>query len=184
MIPSCSSTRSRSASVLGLMPWHECSSSENRRGPSERSCTSRAVHFAPITSAQAATAHVVASWIGFIVRTATTLSVLRVSAGSSEFLPMPSPRRARRVCVPRRAVLAARAAALAAERPRARVDLRNREARDRAEAARGGLARLRDPEVARNREKDERVLDGEAVLVHEQPRRLFRDELRCALVGV
>src|SRR5579884_2851331 len=52
------------------MPWHERSSSEKRRGPSERSWTSSAVHLAPMISAVAATAHVPASWTGFIVRTA------------------------------------------------------------------------------------------------------------------
>src|SRR5437773_7213826 len=51
------------------MPWHERSSSEKRRGPSERSWTRSAVHFAPMISAVAATAHVLASWTGFIVRT-------------------------------------------------------------------------------------------------------------------
>src|SRR5512144_1827701 len=49
------------------MPLHECSSSVKRRGPSDRSCTSTAVHFAPRISAHAATEHV-ESWIGFIVR--------------------------------------------------------------------------------------------------------------------
>jgi hypothetical protein len=53
--------------VRGLIPEHECSSSENRRGPSERSWTSRAVHLAPMISALAATAHVVDSWTAFIV---------------------------------------------------------------------------------------------------------------------
>ena len=71
-MPSCSSARSRSASVRGLMPRHECSSSENRRGPSDMSCTSSAVHFEPMISAQAATAHVVGSWTGFMVREAMT----------------------------------------------------------------------------------------------------------------
>src|SRR5919201_3850604 len=68
MISSCSSTRSRSASVRGLMPGHERSSSEKRRGPSDRSWTSSAVHFEPMISAHAATAHEVTSWVGFIVR--------------------------------------------------------------------------------------------------------------------
>src|SRR5438477_8293912 len=67
-MPSCSSARRRSASVRGLMPLHERSSWENRRGPSERSWTSRAVHLAPMISAQAATAQVAVSWTGFIVR--------------------------------------------------------------------------------------------------------------------
>src|SRR5919108_533521 len=67
MKPSCSSTRSRSESVRGLMPGHERSSSEKRRGPSDRSCTTSAVHFVPMMSAQHATAHV-SSWTGSIVR--------------------------------------------------------------------------------------------------------------------
>src|SRR5437868_11320142 len=57
------------------MPWHERSSSEKRRGPSERSWTRRAVHLAPMISAVAATAHVLASWTGFIVRTAISHKV-------------------------------------------------------------------------------------------------------------
>src|SRR5215208_622143 len=69
-MPSVSSARRRSESVRGLIPWHECSSSVKRRAPSERSCTSTAVHFAPRISAQAATEQV-ESWIGFIVRTST-----------------------------------------------------------------------------------------------------------------
>src|SRR3954471_22594965 len=69
-MPCCSRSRSRSASVRGLIPWHECSSSEKRRGPSERSWTSSAVHFAPMISAHAATEQV-PSWIAFIVRTET-----------------------------------------------------------------------------------------------------------------
>ncbi len=52
------------------MPGQECSSSENRRGPSDRSCTSSAVHFEPMISAEHATAQV-ASWTGFIVRVLT-----------------------------------------------------------------------------------------------------------------
>src|SRR5258706_15736211 len=56
------------------------------------------------------------------------------------------------------------------------LDLRNREACDRAEAL-GRLARLRDARVARDRQEDERVLHREAVLVDEHARRLFRDEL-------
>src|SRR5437660_11339037 len=66
-MPSCSSARRRSASVGGLMRLHERSSCEKRRGPSERSCTSSAVHFAPMISAQAATAQVVESWTWVIV---------------------------------------------------------------------------------------------------------------------
>src|SRR5262245_19021636 len=50
------------------MPLQECSSSENLRGPSERSWTSRAVHLAPMISAQAATAQVADSWTAFMVR--------------------------------------------------------------------------------------------------------------------
>src|SRR2546428_2483795 len=57
------------------MPAHERSSSENRRGPSERSCTSSAVHLAPMISAQAATAQDVASWTGFMVRIAIAIVV-------------------------------------------------------------------------------------------------------------
>src|SRR3954465_3607895 len=117
------------------MPWHERSSSEKRRGPSERAWTSRAVHFAPMISAVAATAQVPARWTGFIVRTAIAWIVRRVGSD--------------------------------AERRGARVDLRNGEARDRAEAL-AGLARLRDPGVAGDREEDERVLHREAVLLHEQ----------------
>ena len=54
--------------MRGLIPLQERSSWEKRRGPSERSCTSRAVHFAPMISAQAATAQVDDSWTAFIVR--------------------------------------------------------------------------------------------------------------------
>ena len=54
--------------MRGLIPLHERSSCENRRGPSERSCTRSAVHLAPMISAVAATAQVVDSWTGFIVR--------------------------------------------------------------------------------------------------------------------
>ena len=61
---------------------------------------------------------------------------------------------------------------------RAGVDLRDREARDRPEAL-GRLAGLRDAGVAGDREEDERVLDREAVLVDEQPRRLLGHELRA-----
>src|SRR6476659_3713303 len=70
-----SSARRRSASVRGLMPAHECSSSEKRRAPSERSCTRSAVHFAPMISAHAATAHEVDSWTGFMVRIAFRIVV-------------------------------------------------------------------------------------------------------------
>ena len=56
-MPSASSQRSRSASVLGLMPAHACSSSVNRRGPSERSWTMSTVHFDPTISPVAATEH-------------------------------------------------------------------------------------------------------------------------------
>src|SRR5205823_4435332 len=65
----CSSARSRSESVRGLIPEHECSSSVKRRGPSERSWTSTAVHFAPRISAQAATEQQLELWILPIVRT-------------------------------------------------------------------------------------------------------------------
>src|SRR4051794_23127862 len=75
-MPSASSARSRSASVRGLIPWHECSSWEKRRGPSERSCRSSAVHFAPMISAVAATAQVVDSWTGFIVRAGVAMPKL------------------------------------------------------------------------------------------------------------
>ena len=73
--------------------------------------------------------------------------------------------------------------ATGAERSRAGVDLRDREARDRAEPL-GRLARLRDAGVAGDREEDERVLDREAVLVDEHPRRLLRDELERVRVVV
>src|SRR3954447_21360602 len=62
------------------MPWHDRSSSEKRRGPSERSCTSSAVHFAPMISAVAATAQVPATWTGFIVRTAIARIVRRAES--------------------------------------------------------------------------------------------------------
>src|SRR5579884_4550243 len=113
------------------MPWHERSSSEKRRGPSERSCTSSAVHLAPMISAVAATAQVPASCTGFIVRTAMLSIVRRVRLG--------------------------------AERAGTGGDLRDREARDRAEALRR-LAGLCHPGVAGHREKDEGVLHREAVL--------------------
>ena len=66
--PSPSSARSRSASVRGLMPQQDRSSCENRRGPSERSCTRSAVHLAPMISAEAATPQAVDSWTACIVR--------------------------------------------------------------------------------------------------------------------
>src|SRR5204863_5959195 len=66
-MPSSSRARRRSDNVRGLMPAHECSSSENRRGPSERSWTSSAVHFAPMISAHAATEQL-SSWMALIVR--------------------------------------------------------------------------------------------------------------------
>src|SRR5437763_8983787 len=101
------------------MPRHDRSSSEKRRGPSERSWTSSAVHFAPMISAVAATAHVPATWTGFIVRTAIAPIVRRARSG--------------------------------AERRRAGVDLRDREARDRSEAL-ARLARLRDSRIAGDRQ--------------------------------
>src|SRR5438045_8405067 len=64
------------------MPWHERSSSEKRRGPSERSWTSSAVHFAPMISAVAATAQVPATWTGFMVRTAIAQIVRRARSGA------------------------------------------------------------------------------------------------------
>src|SRR6266516_985003 len=72
---SCSSTRSRSESVRGLMPGHARSSSEKRRGPSERSWTRIAVHLAPMISAHAATEQL-ASCTSFIVRIGTILEGL------------------------------------------------------------------------------------------------------------
>src|SRR5436853_5293168 len=104
------------------MPQQECSSSEKRRGPSERSWTRSAVHFAPTISAHAATEQEVASCTGFIVRMCRILLV-----------PV-------------------------TERPRRGVELRDREARDRAEAAGRRLARLRDARVAGDRQEDESVL--------------------------
>src|SRR5438046_291090 len=132
-MPSCSSARSRSDSVRGLIPLHECSSSENRRAPSERSWTRIAVHFAPTISAQAATEHDVESCTGFIVRMYRIL--------------VRCPERSRRC-----------------------LELRDREAGDRPESWRR-LAGLRDPRVAGDGEEDERILDGEAMLV---PSRLLR----------
>src|SRR5712691_9497074 len=60
------------------MPGHAMRSSEKRRGPSERSCTSSAVHFAPTISAHAATEQDVVSCTAFIVRTTSIVcSALR-----------------------------------------------------------------------------------------------------------
>src|SRR6187401_3599401 len=67
MISSCSRTRNRSESVRGLIPGQDRSSSEKRRGPSERSWTITAVHLAPMMSAVQATEQL-ASWTGRIVR--------------------------------------------------------------------------------------------------------------------
>jgi len=50
------------------MPGQARSSSENRRAPSERSCTITAVHFEPMMSAHAATEQQWALWTGCIVR--------------------------------------------------------------------------------------------------------------------
>src|SRR5438094_1357942 len=75
-------------------------------------------------------------------------------------------------------------ARLPVERPRRRVELRNREAGDRPEPAGRRLARLRDPAVARDREEDEGVLEREPVLVDEQPRRLLGNELQGVVVLV
>src|SRR6185437_14902773 len=66
MMPSCSRTRSRSESVRGLIPGHERSSSEKRRGTSDRSWTITAVHLAPMMSVVQATEKL-ASWTGRIV---------------------------------------------------------------------------------------------------------------------
>ena len=52
-------------SVRGLIPGQERSSSEKRRGPSERSWTMIAVHFEPMMSAVQATAHS-SSWTGLM----------------------------------------------------------------------------------------------------------------------
>src|SRR5204863_1781335 len=81
-----------SESVRGEIPAHECSSWENRRGPSERSWTRSAVHFAPMISAVAATAHDVASWTGFIVRIAIRIVVESVwlLARAAEVVPRSS----------------------------------------------------------------------------------------------
>ena len=67
-----SSQRSRSASVRGLIPAHERSSSVKRLGPSERSWTISTVHFEPTISAAPATEQVGASWTGSMVRLDTT----------------------------------------------------------------------------------------------------------------
>src|SRR6266511_1980683 len=72
---SCSSTRSRSDSVRGLIPGQARSSSEKRRGPSERSCTRIAVHLAPMISAHAATEQL-SSCTSFIVRIGTILEAI------------------------------------------------------------------------------------------------------------
>src|SRR4051794_18798830 len=95
-------------------------------------------------SAHAATAHVVLSWTGFIVRTAMP-----------ELYP----------------------ADLRTEWRRTGLDFRNRKPCDCPEL-RCRLAGLRDTRVAGDREEDECILRREAVLVHEQPRRLLRDELQ------
>src|SRR3954470_7129563 len=58
----------RSERVRGLMPGHACSSSMNRRGPSERSCTITGVHFVAMISAVAATAQFSCWCTSFIVR--------------------------------------------------------------------------------------------------------------------
>src|SRR3954451_863850 len=57
------------------MPGQEQRSSEKRRAPSERSWTSRAVHFEPMISAARATEHAW-SWTAFIVRVIAIQSVL------------------------------------------------------------------------------------------------------------
>src|SRR5438128_2695997 len=68
------------------MPQQECSSSENRRAPSERSWTRIAVHFAPTISAQAATEHDVASCTGFMVRMGRILLAYRNGLGVASSL--------------------------------------------------------------------------------------------------
>src|SRR6266550_1430699 len=78
-MPSSSSARRRSDNVRGLMPAHECSSSENRRGPSERSWTSSAIHFAPMISAHAATEQL-SSWTARIVRIAPLILLFALLA--------------------------------------------------------------------------------------------------------
>src|SRR6266545_2423134 len=72
---SCSSTRRRSDSVRGLIPGQARSSSEKRRGPSERSWTRIAVHLAPMISAHAATEQL-ASCTSLIVRIGTILEAI------------------------------------------------------------------------------------------------------------
>src|SRR3954471_23148532 len=67
----------RSESVRGLMPGHACSSSMNRRAPSERSWTINGVHFVAMISAVAATAQFSCWWTSFIV-----LLMARILLGS------------------------------------------------------------------------------------------------------
>src|SRR5215211_4086048 len=69
-MPSSSRTRRRSDSVRGLMPGHARSSSLKRRGPSDRSWSMTAVHFAPMISAVHATEHC-SSCTGRMVRIRT-----------------------------------------------------------------------------------------------------------------
>src|SRR5579862_1605760 len=70
----------RSESVRGLIPGQACSSSVNRRGPSERSWTISDVHFWPIRSAQAATAQVVPSCTSRMDLSDTEATLLRAPA--------------------------------------------------------------------------------------------------------
>src|SRR5258708_2580244 len=185
-MPSPSSARSRSASVRGLIPQQDRSSCENRRGPSERSWTSRAVHFAPMISAEAATPQAVDSWTACIVRLICRLYVpppdvaslgdpgsapggegrehAEVESGQEEISIVIAGGGHRRVDGGSVRQLRAARAVLGGERRRAGVDLRDREAGDRPEAL-GRLARLRDSRVAGDRQEDERVLHREAVLV-------------------
>src|SRR6266542_1594437 len=72
---SCSSARSRSDSVRGLIPGQARSSSEKRRGPSERSWTRIAVHLAPMISAHAATEQL-SSCTSLIVRIGTIVEAI------------------------------------------------------------------------------------------------------------
>src|SRR5205807_1947042 len=153
-MPSASSARSRSASVRGLMPWHECSSWEKRRGPSDRSWTRSAVHLAPMISAEAATAQVPASWTGSIVRVISGVAMSPIVRTASD-----------------------------TERGRAGFDLRYGESRNRPEAL-GRLARLGHAGIAGDRQEDEGVLHREAVLVDKHPRRLLADELKRVRVVV
>src|SRR5437868_11895162 len=153
-MPSASSARSRSASVRGLMPWHECSSWENRRGPSDRSWTRSAVHLAPMISAEAATAQVPASWTGSIVRVISGVAMSSIVRTASD-----------------------------TERSRTGVDLRDGEAGDRPEPL-GRLAGLGHAGVAGDRQEDEGVLHREAVLVDEHPRGLLADELERVRIVV